>query len=554
MNVALAQLNYIPGDISYNSGKIITAIHEAHSMGAELVIFSELAVVGYPPLDLLNMHDITSGCMKAIKEIASHCNDIGAIVGGPSPNTGVYGKAFHNTAFMLYQGKVKAMVHKTLLPTYDVFDEDRYFEPGDTFFPVDFKDLSIAVTICEDLWEEQPYGDRGLVRLYGLSPLEEMMRHKPDLIVNIAANPFSHNKIKIREEIFCKNAKKYNLPLVSVNQVGGYTELLFDGNSVVINNKGEIVKRLPFFEESLTLIDVTEITAGNKKELKPVKSESANDVIPIVHKALVTGIRDYFTKSGIKKAVIGLSGGIDSAVVLALATEALGKENVMAILMPSCYSSSHSVTDAVEMANILGIGHHIVKIEEARAAFASMFEPFFKGRPADITEENIQARIRAVILMAFSNKFGHMVLNTSNKSEAAVGYGTLYGDMAGGLSVIGDIYKTEVYKLAAEINSKGVIIPQNIIDKPPSAELKPDQFDTDSLPPYSILDPILYRYIDMERSPSMIISEGYDADVVKRVIKLVRNSEYKRRQTPPVLRVSSKAFGSGRRIPIVAKY
>ncbi|HPT12452.1 MAG TPA: NAD+ synthase [Bacteroidales bacterium] len=554
MKVALAQLNYIPGDISYNSGKIISAIHEAHSMGAELVIFSELAVVGYPPLDLLNMHDIISGCMKAIKEIAGHCTDIGAIVGGPSPNTGVYGKAFHNTAFMLYQGKVKAMVHKTLLPTYDVFDEDRYFEPGDTFFPVDFKDMSIALTICEDLWEEQPYGDRGLVRLYGLSPLEEMMRHRPDFIVNIAANPFSHNKIKIREEIFCKNAKKYNMPLVSVNQVGGYTELLFDGNSVVINSKGEIVKRLPFFEENISLVEIPEGIGQNKRETSPSHKEGVTDVIPVIHKALVTGIRDYFTKSGIKKAVVGLSGGIDSAVVLALAVEALGRENVMAILMPSCFSSSHSVTDAVEMANILGIEYHIVKIEEARNAFEGMFEPFFKGLPADITEENIQARIRAVILMAFSNKFGHMVLNTSNKSEAAVGYGTLYGDMAGGLSVIGDIYKTEVYKLASEINAKRVIIPQNIIDKPPSAELKPGQFDTDSLPPYNTLDPILYRYIDMERSASMIISEGYDPDVVKKVVKLVRGSEYKRRQTPPVLRVSSKAFGSGRRIPLVAKY
>jgi len=554
MKVALAQLNYIPGDINYNSGKIISAIHEAHSMGAELVIFSELAVVGYPPLDLLNMHDIISGCMKAIKEIAGHCHDIGAIVGGPSLNTGVYGKAFHNTAFMLYQGKVKAMVHKTLLPTYDVFDEDRYFEPGDTFFPVDFKDMSIAVTICEDLWEEQPYGDRGLVRLYGLSPLDEMMRHRPDFIVNIAANPFSHNKIKIREDIFRKNAKKYSLPLVSVNQVGGYTELLFDGNSVVIDNKGEVVKRLPFFEENISLVEIPESIGHNKRDASPSHNESATDVIPIIHKALVTGIRDYFTKSGIKKAVVGLSGGIDSAVVLALAVEALGRENVMAILMPSCFSSSHSVTDAVEMAKILGIEHHIVKIEEARNAFEGMFEPFFKGLPTDITEENIQARIRAVILMAFSNKFGHMVLNTSNKSEAAVGYGTLYGDMAGGLSVIGDIYKTEVYKLASEINSKGVLIPQNIIDKPPSAELKPGQFDTDSLPPYNILDPILYRYIDMERSPSMIISEGYDADVVKKVVKLVRGSEYKRRQTPPVLRVSSRAFGSGRRIPVVAKY
>jgi|WetSurMetagenome_2_1015567.scaffolds.fasta_scaffold05231_5 NAD+ synthase (glutamine-hydrolysing) len=554
MKVALAQLNYIPGDISFNSGKILTAIHEARAMGAELVIFSELAIVGYPPLDLLNMHDITSGCMKAVKEIAGHCTDIGVIVGGPAPNTGVYGKALHNTAFFLYQGKVKAMVHKTLLPTYDIFDEDRYFEPGDTFFPVEFKGISIAVTICEDIWEEQPYGDRGLIRLYGLSPLEEMMRHKPDFIVNIAANPFSYNKIKIREDIFCKNAVKYNMPLVSVNQVGGYTELLFDGSSVFIDNNGKIIKQLPSFEESVTVVEVPVGIKEVKKEPMVKYQEDNIDVFPLIHKALVTGIHDYFTKGGIKKAVVGLSGGIDSAVVLALASEALGKENVMAIMMPSRYSSRHSVSDAVEMAEILGIRYHIVNIEEARTAFTGMFEQFFRDMPADITEENIQARIRAVILMAFSNKFGHMVLNTSNKSEAAVGYGTLYGDMTGGLSVIGDIYKTDVYKLAREINKEQIIIPANIISKPPSAELKPDQFDTDSLPPYNILDPILFRYIDMERSPSRIISEGFNAGTVNKVIKLIKGSEYKRRQTPPVLRVSSKAFGSGRRIPVISKY
>lgn len=552
MKVALAQLNYIPGDISYNSAKITAAIDKARSEGAGLVVFSELAIVGYPPLDLLNMHSVTSGCMNAVKEIAAHCTDIGVIVGGPAPNTGVYGKPLHNTAFFLYQGKVKAMVNKTLLPTYDVFDEDRYFEPGDTFFTVSYNNLSIAVTICEDIWEEQPYGDRGLVRLYGVSPLEELMRHKPDFIVNIAANPFSHNKIKVREDIFRKNAKKYKLPLISVNQVGGYTELLFDGSSVVIDSNGEVITRLPSFEESITIVD---IPAENHKRIKGADGDNTTpDVFPLIHKALVTGIKDYFLKGGIKKALVGLSGGIDSAVVLALAAEALGSENVMALLMPSSYSSDHSVTDAVKLAENLGTAHHIISIEEARQAFTGMFKPFFAGLPADITEENIQARIRAVILMAFSNKFGHMVLNTSNKSEAAVGYGTLYGDMTGGLSVIGDIYKTEVYKLATEINSKRLIIPENIITKPPSAELKPDQLDTDSLPPYNILDPVLYRYIDMERSPSIIIAEGFDEQLVNRIVRLVRNSEYKRKQTPPVLRVSSKAFGSGRRIPIIARY
>jgi NAD+ synthase (glutamine-hydrolysing) len=553
MKAALAQLNYIPGDISYNSGKIISAIEKARANGAEIIIFSELAVIGYPPLDLLNMQDIVSGCMAAIKKIASHSKDIAIIVGGPSPNTGLYGKGLHNTAFFLYEGKIKAMVHKTLLPTYDIFDEARYFEPGDTFFPVLFKGIQIALTICEDIWDEQPCGDKGTIRLYGTSPLDEMMRLKPDFIVNISANPFSHNRISIRESIFRGKAIKHNMPLISVNQVGGYTELLFDGSSIMFDDKGVELQRLPRFEEAVTIVEIPVGKDKNRVNI-PTSSVQHENVTPLIHKALVMGIRDFFSKGGIKKAAVGLSGGIDSAVVLALAAEALGKENTMAVLMPSCYSSSHSVTDAVNMANALGTNYHIVGIEEARLAFSNMLEPFFKDLPSDTTEENIQARIRALILMAFSNKFGHMILNTSNKSEAAVGYGTLYGDMTGGLSVIGDLYKTEVYDLASDINREKEIIPVNIINKPPSAELKPGQYDTDSLPPYNILDAILYRYIDQEKSAEKIISEGFDISIVEKVIKLVRGSEYKRRQTPPVLRVSSKAFGTGRRIPLIARY
>lgn len=549
MKIALAQLNYVPGDTGYNSRKIISAIGRARAQDAEIVIFSELAVTGYPPLDLLNREEIIAASMDAIREIASHCTGIAAIVGAPSPNTGVYGKGLHNSAFFMYDGKVKAVINKALLPTYDVFDEARYFEPGNLFQAVEYKGLKIAVTICEDIWAEQPCADRGICRLYGITPLDELIRDEPRLIVNIAANPFAHNRIRIREEIFRKNALDYNLPLISVNQTGGNTDLIFDGSSVVIDASGRITEKLAFCAEELRVVDVPH-------KGTPALSEGGypDDMTPYIHKALITGISDFFAKSGQHKAVVGLSGGIDSAVVLTLAAEALGPENVTALLMPSLFSSEHSVTDSVELAERLKVMYHTVSIEEARLAIDKTVKPLFGNRTADATEENIQARIRAVILMAFTNKLGGMVLNTSNKSEAATGYGTLYGDMAGGLSVIGDLYKTEVYRLAGEINSEKEIIPEHIINKPPSAELRADQRDTDSLPPYDLLDAVLYRYIDLERSPAKIIEEGYDSATVIKIVGLVRSGEFKRKQTPPVLRVSFKSFGSGRRIPIISRY
>lgn len=552
MKIALAQLNYIPGDIAHNSAKIISAINHAKLQKAELAIFSEMAITGYHPLDLLHREEIISAAMNAVKEIAVQCQNIAAIVGGPSPNTGVYGKGLHNSAFFMYEGKVKAVINKALLPTYDVFDEARYFEPGNVFETISFKDIKIALTICEDIWDEQPCGDKGLCRYYGITPLDELIKEKPNLIVNIAANPFSHNRLKVREEIFKKNAAEYKLPFISVNQIGGYTELIFDGSSVVIDASGNTVEKLAFCKEEIRII---EIPFNNPESFRSRTSFSyPEDMMEYVHKALVTGIFDFFSKSGQKRAVIGLSGGIDSAVVLALAAEALGAENTLAVLMPSTYSSEHSVADAIDMAGRLGVPYHIVSIEEARLTMEKAVKPFFGNRESDITEENIQARLRAVILMAFSNKLGYMVLNTSNKSEAATGYGTLYGDMIGGLSVIGDVYKTEVYRLARHINSAKEIIPENIISKAPSAELKYGQLDTDSLPPYDLLDAILFRYIDLERSPQRIISEGYDKALVEKVIRLVRTSEFKRRQVAPVLRVSSRAFGFGRRIPVISKY
>lgn len=552
MIVALAQLNYIPGDIAHNSAKIISAVNHAQSQSADLIVFSELAITGYPPLDLLQRTDLINESLAAANEIATHCTGIAAIVGGPSLNTGDYGKSIHNSAFFMHDGQIRAVINKILLPTYDVFDENRYFEPGTTFRTVELKGERIAITICEDIWDEQPFGDRGVCRLYGVTPLDELIKEKPSLIINIAANPFSHNRIKIREEIFIKNAVEYKTPLISVNQTGGYTDLIFDGSSMLIDADGTLLEKLAFCKEDIRITEIP--TAGMNRNKYSCPALFPGDMIGYIHRALVAGISDFFAKSGLKKAVVGLSGGIDSAVVLALATEALGIDNTLAVLMPSVYSTEHSVKDAIKMTEDLKVPHKIVSIEEARQVFEKTLKPFFGDRVPDVTEENIQARLRAVILMAFANKFGYMVLNTSNKSEAATGYGTLYGDMIGGLSVLGDIYKTEVYRLAREINSEREIIPVRIVTKPPSAELRPGQLDTDSLPPYDQLDPVLYRYIDLERSPRQIIDEGFDPDLVEKVAKLVRTSEFKRRQSPPVLRVSSKSFGSGRRIPLIAKY
>lgn len=552
MRIALAQLNYIPGDTAFNSAKIISAIENARARKTDLVIFSELAVIGYPPLDLLGRNDIISDCMNAVREIASHCTDIAAIVGGPSPNTGVFGKSLHNSAFFMHEGKIKAVVNKTLLPTYDVFDEDRYFQPGTIFQTIEFNGERIAVTICEDIWDEQPWGGKDVCRLYSITPLDELIREKPSLIVNIAANPFSHNRIKIREDVFIRNAREYGIPLISVNQTGGYTDLIFDGSSVLIDGDGTVLEKLAFCGEEIRIIELPSSSSGQKGYSCP--PAFSDDMTGCIHKALVTGISDFFTKSGQEKAVIGLSGGIDSAVVLALAAEALKPENTLALMMPSAYSSEHSVSYSVKMACDLGVPYRVVSIEEARHALEHTLKPFFGDRKPDVTEENIQARLRAVILMAYANKFGYMLLNTSNKSEAATGYGTLYGDMTGGLSVIGDLYKTEVYRLARHINARGDIIPSEIISRLPSAELKPGQLDTDSLPPYDILDPLLFRFIELEKSPAQIMAEGFDAELVEKVAKLIRTSEFKRKQTPPVLRISSKAFGSGRRIPIIANY
>jgi NAD+ synthase (glutamine-hydrolysing) len=549
MKISVAQLNYTIGDFSRNSELIINAIRQAKNEGSDLVIFSELCISGYPPLDLLDRYEFIEKCNKTVADIAAECRGIAAIVGSPTVNTNPEGKKLHNSALLLSEGEIIFSAHKGLLPTYDIFDEYRYFEPERNFSIFRFKGLNLAITICEDLWDEQPFDNEfEKSRLYTISPSEELARFHPDILINISASPFSYTKTEAKENIFISKALKYRIPVITVNQVGGNTELLFEGASMAISGNGKIVDQLPFFVEAVRTWSLDDIISGNGN--RPERPET----ISLIHSALVTGVRDYFSKLGFKSAILGLSGGIDSAICLCLAAEALGSRNVRALLMPSRFSSGHSVSDAVGLANNLGVQYDIINIEKPVTAFESVLEETFRGRERDIAEENIQARTRAVLLMAVSNKFGNILLNTSNKSEAAVGYGTLYGDMAGGLSVIGDVYKTDIYKLAAFINRNSEIIPQNIITKLPSAELRPDQLDSDSLPDYSILDNILYQYIELQKTAETIIKSGMDGDTVRRVVKMINSNEYKRYQAPPVLRISSKAFGAGRRMPLVARY
>ncbi len=541
MKIALAQLNYHIGNFASNETKIKTTIKKAQSQGADLVVFAELAVSGYPPRDFLEFDDFIEKCQLMTKNIAKECTNIAAIIGLPTRNASEKGKPLFNSAAFLSDGKIQQITNKSLLPNYDIFDEYRYFEPNKEFSCIDFKGKKIALTICEDLWN---IGDDPL---YTINPMDELMEGKPDLMINIAASPFHHDQREIRKDILKKNVEKYKIPLFYVNHVGAQTELLFDGGSLVMNEKAETVGELAYFEEDFKIFDTEDLVAEKTSQTSPDKME-------LIHDALVMGIRNYFEKLGFKKAILGLSGGIDSAVTLALAVRALGAENVMSVLLPSQYSSDHSIKDAEDLAKNLGSPYEIIPIKNIYDAFEKELETQFKGLPFGIAEENIQARSRGVLLMALSNKFGYILLNTSNKSEAAVGYGTLYGDMNGGLSVIGDVYKIDVFSLARYINKDEEVIPWNTITKPPSAELRPDQKDSDSLPDYDILDEILFQYIEKRKGPKELVEMGFDEPLVRRILKLVNTNEYKRYQTPPILRVSSKAFGMGRRIPIVARY
>ncbi|SKB29557.1 NAD+ synthase (glutamine-hydrolysing) [Parapedobacter luteus] len=545
MIIALAQLNYHIGNFGCNQSAITWAIQDAKNRGADLVIFAELAIGGYPAKDLLRSGAFLDQCEAAVVEIAKQCQDIACIIGAPVRNTTGKGKPLFNAALFIAEGKVQRVVHKGLLPDYDVFDEYRYFQPAETFGCIRYKEQTIALTICEDLW------NIATPKLYRRNPMDALREENPDIIINIAASPFSYNHLRERMAVLVAHAQQTQAPLLYLNHVGAHTDIIFDGRSIVLDAAGECVDMMASFEEDLKCYELKDGTVTPLHETPAVQPPLDT---PLIHQALLLGIRDYFSKSGFKKAVVGLSGGIDSAVVAALACEALGPENVMAVLMPSVYSSDHSVTDALDLVHNTGCHHEIIPIQPMADAFNQGLERSFSGLAPDLTEENIQARIRGTLLMAFANKRGYILLNTSNKSEAAVGYGTLYGDMAGALGVIGDVYKTQVYKLAGYINRERLVIPEHTIIKPPSAELRPGQKDSDSLPEYELLDAVLFQYIENEKSAAQIIALGFDEDLVHRVISLVDKAEFKRFQAPPILRVSSKAFGAGRSMPLVARY
>ena len=558
MKIFLAQQNYHIGNFEYNTSKIIAAIEVAKTNRADLIVFSEMCVCGYPARDFVEFDDFINKCYEAIDIIKEHSENIGVIIGSPSRNSNLKGKDLFNAAFFLFNKNIIAEIHKTLLPNYDVFDEYRYFEPAYDWNVVEFKGKKIAVTICEDIWN---LGDNPL---YRICPMDELMKQKPDVMINISASPFDYTHVADRKAIIKANVLKYKIPMLYCNAIGSQTEIVFDGASLVFDKHANLCKSLPIFQEVIDFVELNnDGTFNNKiiessenildKELDPdalIERLNINEI----YEALVLGIKDYFTKMGFAKAIIGSSGGVDSAVTLALACEALGSENVRAILMPSPYSSSHSVADAVQLSENLNNPYDIIKIDDVYESILLTLEPLFHDLPFGLAEENVQSRTRGNLLMAIANKFGYILLNTSNKSELATGYGTLYGDMAGGLGVLGDCYKLQIYELAKYINRTTEIIPLNIITKEPSAELRPDQKDSDSLPDYEILDKILYQYIEKRNGPNEIKTLGFDTDLVDRILKMVNTNEYKRNQFCPIIRISPKAFGVGRRVPIVGKY
>ena len=544
MKIALAQLNYCIGNFEQNTKKIIDAALQAKAEGADLVVFSELSVCGYFPFDCLEFDDFIEKCQKALDEIAEKCHDIPVLVGAPIRNDNEGQKPLFNAAVFLYQNQ-RQVFKKKFIGDNPLFDERKYFEPShDEEHLLEWSGHRIAVTLGDDLAN---HGDDPILME---NRMDELKKLSPEMVVALAASAFDYTMPRYRSNVLRQTVLKHELPLVMVNQVGAQTHLIFDGGSMAFASNGYIDTALPFFEEAVKMVDTDTLHLFRTAEDRLVIPEKMS----LIHDALVIGVCDYFHKMGFKNAIVGLSGGLDSALVTYFAAKAIGPENVRVVLLPSQFSTDHSVSDAVALAEKLGVRYDTVAIKPLFDSFDTALKPFFEGRPFDVTEENLQARIRAVILMAFSNKFGNVLLNTSNKSEASVGYGTLYGDMCGGLSVIGDVYKSEAYELARFINKEEEIIPWHTIDKAPSAELRPDQKDSDSLPEYSLLDQILYQYIECSKSPEEIIAQGFEKAVVERTIKMVNRNEFKRHQVAPILRVSPRAFGSERLIPIVAKF
>ena len=558
MKIFLAQQNYHIGNIEANTEKIIGAIQAAKQQGGDIILFSELCVCGYPPRDFLYFNDFIDKCYAAVDKIKLYADGIAVLVGSPYRNPNREGKDLFNAAYFLADKEIKQVIFKTCLPTYDVFDEDRYFEPGIEWSVVEYKGKKLAVTICEDIWN---LGDNPM---YTNCPMDMLIQQAPDVMLNLSASPFDYTHDEDRRAAVKANVLKYKIPMFYCNGVGSQTEIVFDGNSLVFDKDANLCGKLGSFKEDLQsfilhddgTVDGDFLQKAEhipNTELNPQTLEPALN-IPLVFEALVMGIKDYFGKMGFKKAILGSSGGIDSAVTLALACEALGTENVTAVLMPSQYSTGHSVEDAEKLSINLKNEYHILPIKNIYDTFLTELKPLFKDLPFSVAEENIQSRTRGNLLMAIANKFGYILLNTSNKSELATGYGTLYGDMAGGIGVLGDCYKLQIFELAQYINRNSEVIPNNILIKPPSAELRPGQKDSDSLPEYAVLDKILYQYIELQKDPQQIKDLGFDAAVVDRILKMVNVNEYKRNQFCPIIRISPKAFGVGRRMPIVGKY
>ena len=542
MNIALAQLNTIVGDLAGNEAKILAAYRRGVEAGAELVLVPELAVCGYPPRDLLYRSRFIERCREVVERLATAVGDTGLLVGFPGRSEKRPGREFTNACALLQRGRVIAVRTKTLLPTYDVFDEDRYFEPATENTPVEFNGRRIGLTICEDVWNDEDYWRE---RRYGRNPATALVQSGAEFLLNISASPWHLGKNRTRRDMLASLAAKSRVPVVYCNSVGGNDELVFDGTSLVFNAAGKLVTEGAMFAEDFLLVNAWKAT--------PITPRSLRDEEKI-YKALVLGLRDYLHKCGFKSVVLGLSGGIDSALTAVIAVEALGRENVRGVSLPSQYSSPGSLDDAQKLAANLGIQYDVIPIQPPFIAVQERLNGVFAGRAEDATEENIQARLRGVILMAMSNKFGSLLLTTGNKSELAVGYCTLYGDMCGGLAVLSDVPKTMVYRLSEWVNREKEIIPRDSITKPPSAELRPNQTDQDSLPPYAVLDAILDHYVVHSLSAAEIVKLGFEEATVNRIIRLIDFTEYKRRQAAPGLKVTSKAFGVGRRIPIAQRH